>query len=59
MDNKYNENGDNPVDDMTVDYDYHFNKGKMPELFDEASVDDFIANLNDWDWNADSLKQEY
>ena len=59
MDNKYNENGDNPVDDMTVDYDYHVNTGDLPELFDEASIDDFIANLNYWDWNADSHKQEY
>lgn len=49
MDNKYNENGDNPVDDMTVDYDYHVNTGDLPELFDEASIDDFIANLNYWD----------
>ena len=59
MDNEYNEYGDNLVDDMTVDYDYHVNTGELPELFDEASVDDFIANLNDWDWDADSTKQEY
>lgn len=39
----------NPVDDMMVDYDYHINTGDLPELFDESSVDDFIANLNDWD----------
>lgn len=39
----------NPVDDMMVDYDYHVNTGELPELFDESSVDDFIANLNDWD----------
>ena len=49
MDKNYNENGDNPVDDMTVDYDYHVNTGDLPELFDEASIDDFIANLNYWD----------
>lgn len=34
---------------MMVDYDYHINTGDLPELFDESSVDDFIANLNDWD----------
>lgn len=39
----------NPVDDMMDDYDYHINTGELPELFDESSVDDFIANLNDWD----------
>lgn len=49
MDNKYNEYGENLVDDMMVDYDYHVNTGELPELFDESSVDDFIANLDDWD----------
>ena len=39
----------NTVDDMMVDYDYHINTGDLPELFDESSVEDFIANLNDWD----------
>lgn len=48
MDNEYNEYGESPVDDMMVDYDYHINTGELPELFDESSVDDFIANLNDW-----------
>lgn len=43
------EYGENPVDDMTVDYDYPVNSSEFPELFDEESVDDFIANLNDWD----------
>lgn len=43
------EYGGNSVDDMMVDYDYHINTGDFPELFDESSVDDFIANLNDWD----------
>ena len=41
--------GDNAIDDMMVDYDYHINTGELPELFDESSVDDFIDNLNDWD----------
>lgn len=44
--NEYDENG---VDDMMVNYDYHINTSELPELFDESSVDDFIANLNDWD----------
>ncbi len=45
-DNEYDENS---VDDMMVDYDYHINTGDLPELFDESSVDNFIASLNDWD----------
>lgn len=42
--NEYDENG---FDDMMVDYDYHINTGELPELFDESSVEDFIANLYD------------
>ena len=49
MDYEDNEYGENAVDDMIVDYDCHVNTGNLPELFDESSVDDFIANLNDWD----------
>ncbi len=49
MDYEENEYGENVVGDMMVDYDYHINTGELPELFDESSVDDFIANLNDWD----------
>lgn len=49
MSDEYNEYGENTVDDMLVDNDYHVNTGELPELFDESSVDDFIANLNDWD----------
>lgn len=41
--------GDNAVDDMMVDYDYHVNIDELTELFDDSSVDDFIASLNDWD----------
>lgn len=41
--------GDISVDDMTADSDYHVNSHGMPEIFDDESVDDFIANLNDWD----------
>ena len=51
MDNEHNEYGENPVEDMMTDYDYHINTGELPVLFDEASVDDYIASLNDWDWN--------
>lgn len=49
MADEYNEYDENGVDDMMADYDYHINTGELPELFDESSVDDFIANLNDWD----------
>lgn len=43
------EYGGNTVDDMMVDYNYHIINGDLPELFDDSSVDDFIANLDDWD----------
>lgn len=59
MDYEDNEYGENSVEDMMVDYDYHINTGELPKLFDESSVDEFfaegkalrddIANLNDWD----------
>lgn len=49
MDYEDNEYGENSVDDMMADYDYHINTGELPELIDDKSVDDFIANLNDWD----------
>lgn len=49
MDYEDKEYGENSVDDLMVDYDCHINTGNLPELFDESSVDDFIANLNDWD----------
>ena len=49
MDYEDNEYGENSVDDMMVDYNYHIINGDLPELFDDSSVDDFIANLNDWD----------
>lgn len=49
MSDEYNEYGESAVDDMMVDYDDHVNRGNLPELFDESTVDDFIANLNDWD----------
>ena len=49
MEDEYNDYGENALDDMMVDYDYHINKSDLHELFDESSVDNFIANLNDWD----------
>lgn len=49
MDYEDDEYGENPVDDMMVDHDHHVNTGELPELFDESSLDDFIAGLNDWD----------
>ena len=49
MEEEFENDGTNSVDDKMVDYDYHINIGELPELFDESSVDDFIAKLNDWD----------
>ncbi len=49
MEEEYNECGEEPVNDMMTDYDYHINTRELPELFDEESVDNYIANLNDWD----------
>lgn len=49
MEDENNDYEENAVDDMTTDYDYLINTSVLPELFDESSVDDFIANLNDWD----------
>lgn len=50
MSDEYNEYDENNVDEMMADYDSHINTGELPELFDESSVEDFIANLNDRDW---------
>lgn len=49
MDYEDNEYEENSVDDMMADYDYPVNTHELPELFDDESVDAFIANLNDWD----------
>lgn len=43
------EDNENAVNDMMANYDQHVNASDLPELFDESSVDEFIANLNDWD----------
>lgn len=37
--------GENPVDDMWTDYDYHVNTGELPYVEDEPETDDF----DDWD----------
>jgi len=47
MENDEVDYGENPVDDMMVDYDYHINTEELPELFDDEATDDFIDNLND------------
>ena len=40
----------NPVHDINVDFDRHINTDELPEYFEEAVIDIFIDNLNDWDW---------
>lgn len=40
-------NGDT-THDMYVDSDFEINTGELPEVFDEADLDDNIDNLNDW-----------
>ena len=37
------------MDDVDEGEYGNINTGELPELFDDKSVDDFIANLNDWD----------
>ncbi|MEZ3551044.1 hypothetical protein [uncultured Duncaniella sp.] len=49
MEYEDNEYGEAAVNDMMADCDHHINIGGVPELYDESSVDDFIANLNDLD----------
>ena len=41
-------NGDT-VHDMYVDSYYEINTGELPEVLDEADLDEFIDNLDDWD----------
>lgn len=41
-------NGD-IIHDMYVDSEYEINTGELSEVFDEADLDDYINNLNDWD----------
>lgn len=49
MSDEYNEYGENAINDMMINYDYHINTEDLPELFDESVIDGFIANLDDWD----------
>lgn len=49
MDSEDTEYGQDSAEDMMTDYDYHVNTRKLHELFDDESVDAYIANLNDWD----------
>ncbi|MCM1297537.1 MAG: hypothetical protein NC311_18520 [Muribaculaceae bacterium] len=42
----YNED---TMHDMYVDSDYEINTGELPEVFDEADLNEHIDNLNDWD----------
>lgn len=49
MDYENKDYGENPVEDMWTDYDYQVNTGELPELFDDEAMDDFVANLDDWD----------
>lgn len=49
MEEEHDEYGAEPVNDMMTDYDYHINTRELPELFDEESVENYIANLDDWD----------
>ncbi len=44
-----NENRDTLADEIMRDFDYPISTGEIPELIDDSSIDDFIANLNDWD----------
>jgi len=36
MEEELEDYGENTVDDMMIDYDYHINTGELPELFDEV-----------------------
>lgn len=38
MEYEDNEYGENSVDDMMVDYDYHVNTGELPELSDNTII---------------------
>mgnify|MGYP007035525596 CR=1 FL=1 len=50
MDNVYSGYNENPDDDeVFISHDYINNVNNIPEMFDVSSVDDFIANLDDWD----------
>lgn len=35
--------------DMWVDLDYQENTGELSDIFDDADIDEYVNNLNDWD----------
>ena len=49
MDIEENDREHNSIDDIMEDHDCELSVRKLPELFDDESVDAYIANLNDWD----------
>lgn len=34
---------------MWVDFDRYENTGELSDIFDDSDLDNYIANLNDWD----------
>lgn len=38
-----------PEHDMWVDLDYQENTGELSDIFDDADIDEYVNNLNDWD----------
>ena len=50
MEYENGEYGENTVDDMMADYDYHINTGELSGIFDDTDIYSYINNdLNDWD----------
>lgn len=49
MASEVNENGEPIADEIMSDFDYPISKEEFPGFIDESSIDDFIANLDDWD----------
>ena len=45
-------NGD-PVHDSWVDFDYNENTGELSGIFEDTDLDNYVTNLNDWDWNGE------
>lgn len=49
MESEENNPASDSGEDMMANQDCHVNIQTLSELFDEESVDAYIANLNDWD----------